>query len=161
MDVIIYDKTKVNENIPTMQERVKLEAPNLNNTFELYQSGLSRINKRQYEDERDVLEVHDIVSRVLRRRWSLLIITKIINREVIRFNELKRALEGISSNVLSDSLLELEHEGLISKKIYPEIPIKVEYRLTPQARELENIIKELWEWASRWKLPQLQHTELQ
>lgn len=159
--MIIYDKTKVNENIPRMHERVKLGAPNLNNTLQLYQSGLGLIDKRQYEDERDFLEVHDIVSRVLRRRWSLLIIKKFFNREVIRFNELRRALEGISSNVLSDSLLELEHEGLVSRKIYPEIPMKVEYRLTPQARELENIIKELGNWASRWKLPQLQNTELQ
>ena len=69
-------------------------------------------------------------------------------------------MEGISSTVLSDSLLGLEREGLISKKNYPEIPMKVEYRLTPQARELENIINELGKWASRWKLPQLQNIEI-
>lgn len=163
--MIIYDKTKVNENMPRMQERVKLGAPilqvkNLKNTFEFYQSGLGLIDKRQYEDERDGFEVHDIISRVLRRRWSLLIIKKLCDKEVIRFNELKRTLEGISSTVLSDSLLGLEREGLISKKIYPEIPMKVEYRLTPQARELENIINELGKWASRWKLPQLQNIEI-
>ena len=159
--MITNDKTKVDENIPRMHERVKRGTPNLNNTLQFYQGGLGLIDKRQYEDERDGFEVHDIVSRVLRRRWSLSIIKKLFNREVIRFNELKRALEGISSNVLSDSLIELEHEGLVTKKIYPEIPMKVEYRLTPQARELENIINELGKWASRWKLPQLQNTELQ
>jgi DNA-binding HxlR family transcriptional regulator len=47
-------------------------------------------------------------------------------------------MAGISSTVLADRLLELEREGLISKKIYPEIPPKVEYRLTVQARELGN-----------------------
>jgi DNA-binding HxlR family transcriptional regulator len=66
---------------------------------------------------------------VLGRRWSLLILKNFCNKEVIRFNELKRALTGISSTVLSDRLLELEREGLISKKIYPEIPPKVEYRI--------------------------------
>jgi DNA-binding HxlR family transcriptional regulator len=59
---------------------------------------------------------------------------------------LKRALPGISSTVLSDRLLELEREGLISKKIYPQIPPKVEYRMTPQARELETIMNELGKW---------------
>jgi DNA-binding HxlR family transcriptional regulator len=52
--------------------------------------------------------------------------------------------------------LDLEREGLLSKKIYPEIPPKVEYRMTPQARELEPIINELRKWADRWKSPQLQ-----
>jgi DNA-binding HxlR family transcriptional regulator len=52
-------------------------------------------------------------------------------------------------------------QGLISKKIYPEIPPKVEYRITPQARELESILREMGKWASRWKSPQLQKTKLQ
>ena len=67
-------------------------------------------------------------------------------------------MPGISSTVLSDRLLELEREGLISKKIYPQIPPKVEYRMTPQARELETIMIELGKWANRWKSPQLQKT---
>ena len=65
------------------------------------------------------------VWEVLGKRWSLLILKSYCEKEVIRFNELKRALTGISSTVLSDRLLELEREGLISKKIYPEIPPKV------------------------------------
>jgi DNA-binding HxlR family transcriptional regulator len=56
---------------------------------------------------------------VLGRRWTLLILKNLCNRESIRFNELKRVLRGISSTVLSDRLLELERKGLISKKIYP------------------------------------------
>jgi DNA-binding HxlR family transcriptional regulator len=98
---------------------------------------------------------------VLGRRWSLLILKNLCNKEVVRFNELKRTLAGISSTVLSDRLLDLEREGLISKKIYPEIPPKVEYRMTPRAREVESIINELGKWANRWKSPQLQKTKLQ
>ncbi|MBV9667084.1 MAG: helix-turn-helix transcriptional regulator [Nitrososphaeraceae archaeon] len=98
---------------------------------------------------------------VLGRRWSLLILKNLCNKEAIRFNELKMSLSGISSTVLSDRLLELEREGLISKKIYPEIPPKVEYSITPQAKELETIIKELGKWANHWKSPQqLQKTKL-
>src|SRR5919204_4211070 len=79
---------------------------------------------------------------VLGKRWSLLILKNLCDKEVIRFNELKRAMPRISSTVLSDRLLELEREGLISKKIYPEMPLKVEYSMTPQARELETIMNE-------------------
>jgi DNA-binding HxlR family transcriptional regulator len=81
----------------------------------------------------------------------LFILKNLSTKEVIRFNELKRLLSGISSTVLADRLLELEREGLISKRIYPEIPPKIEYRLTPQAREFEEVLKELAKWAIRWK----------
>ena len=89
--------------------------------------------------------------QVLTKRWSLLILKNLNTNEVIRFNELKKVLLGISSTVLSKRLLELQREGLVSKKIYPEIPPRVEYSLTSRAKELEVILKELGEWASRWK----------
>jgi DNA-binding HxlR family transcriptional regulator len=91
---------------------------------------------------------------ILGRRWSLLILKNLSTKETIRFNELKRALAGISSTVLSERLLELEREGLVSKKIYPEVPLRVEYSLTPQAKELETIVKELGRWVNRWKRPE-------
>jgi DNA-binding HxlR family transcriptional regulator len=91
---------------------------------------------------------------ILGRRWSLLILKNFCTKEVIRFNELKRSLSGISSTVLADRLLDLEREGLISKKIYPyEIPPKFAYRLTPQAKELEPIFRQLTKWVERWKSP--------
>jgi DNA-binding HxlR family transcriptional regulator len=91
---------------------------------------------------------------VLGKRWSLLILKNLSTKEVIRFNELKKVLSGISSTVLSERLLELEREGLVSKKIYPEIPPKVEYSLTRRAKELEVILKELGRWVNRWKAPE-------
>jgi DNA-binding HxlR family transcriptional regulator len=105
-------------------------------------------------------EKDDLVDiwEVLGRRWTLLILKNFCTKEVFRFNELKKVLPGISSTVLAERLLELERAGLISKKIYPEIPSKVEYRMTMQAKELEVIFKELGSWASRWKKPQLQRT---
>jgi DNA-binding HxlR family transcriptional regulator len=93
------------------------------------------------------------VWEILGRRWSLHILKNLSTKEVIRFNELKRSLAGISSTVLSERLLELEREGLITKKIYPEVPPRVEYSMTPQAKELEAIIKELARWANKWRGP--------
>jgi DNA-binding HxlR family transcriptional regulator len=94
------------------------------------------------------------VWELLGRRWSLHILKNLKTKEVIRFNELKRSLSGISSTVLSERLLELEREGLVTKKIYPEVPPRVEYSITPQARELEVIIKDLARWANKWKRPE-------
>jgi DNA-binding HxlR family transcriptional regulator len=89
------------------------------------------------------------VWEVLGRRWSMLILKNLCTKEIIRFNEFKTLLPGISSTVLADRLSELEREGLVSKKIYPEIPPKVEYRLTFRAAELRVIFKKLGTWASR------------
>ncbi|MCI0422469.1 MAG: helix-turn-helix transcriptional regulator [Acidobacteria bacterium] len=94
------------------------------------------------------------VWEVLGRRWSLHILKNLSTRNVIRFNELKRALAGISSTVLAERLLELEREGLVTKKIYPEVPPRVEYSMTVQARELEVIIKDLARWANKWRRPE-------
>src|SRR5215467_238366 len=96
---------------------------------------------------------------VLGRRWSLLILKNLCSKEVIRFNEFKKLLPGISSTVLAERLLELEREGLVSKKIYPEVPPKVEYRLTVRAKELGVILKELGTWASRWSAPEITATK--
>jgi DNA-binding HxlR family transcriptional regulator len=87
--------------------------------------------------------------KVLGRRWVLSILKNLDTKEAIRFNELKRLMPGISSTVLAERLSELEVEGLISKKIYPEIPPKVEYSLTVQAKELRVIFKELRRWTHR------------
>jgi DNA-binding HxlR family transcriptional regulator len=95
---------------------------------------------------------------VLGRKWALLILKNLNTKEAIRFNELKRIMPGISSTVLADRLLELEREGLISKRIYPEIPPKVEYRLTVRAGELGVILKELWRLTQRWKASRLPAT---
>jgi len=95
---------------------------------------------------------------VLGRKWALLILKNLNTREAIRFNELKRIMPGISSTVLADRLLELEREGLISKRIYPEIPPKVEYSLTVRAGELGVILKELWRLTQRWKASRIPAT---
>ena len=96
---------------------------------------------------------------VLGRRWALEILKNLSSKEVIRFNELKKMLSGISSTVLAARLLELEREGLVSKKIYPQIPPKVEYRLTLQAKELEVILRDLSRWAHSWRAPEIRATK--
>ena len=88
--------------------------------------------------------------KLLGKRWSLLILKNLDAKESIRFNELKRAVSGISSTVLADRLLELEREGLVIKKIYPEIPPRVEYSLTSRAKGLGIVLSSLGNWVRRW-----------
>jgi DNA-binding HxlR family transcriptional regulator len=87
---------------------------------------------------------------LLGKRWSLLILKNLNAKESIRFNEMKRLISGISSTVLADRLLELEREGLVTKKIYPEIPPRVEYSLTSHAKELGVVLSSLGNWVRRW-----------
>jgi DNA-binding HxlR family transcriptional regulator len=118
----------------------------------------SNINSHIYEETNNnnnqniQCDCKDVIDtwKVLGKRWSLLILKSLNSQESIRFNELKRTLAGISSTVLAERLLELEREGLIVKKIYPEIPPKVEYSLTYRAKELEIVLRSLGDWVKRW-----------
>ena len=99
------------------------------------------------EEKCDIVDIWE----VLGKRWSLHILKNLSTNGIIRFNELKRLIPDISSTVLSQRLLELERGGLISKKIYSEIPIRVEYSLTPRTKELETILQQLNDWINKWK----------
>ena len=63
-----------------------------------------------------------------------------------RFGELKRGLKGISEKVLAQHLKELEKDGIIQRKVYAEIPPKVEYSLTPSGKTLKPILDAMHEW---------------
>lgn len=89
--------------------------------------------------------------QLLGKRWSLPILYTITKNERIRFNELKKLLSEISATVLSERLSELESQGLIIKKMFAEIPPRVEYSLSPKTNELGKIIEELNDWVMKWK----------
>src|SRR6188472_1548188 len=99
------------------------------------------------EEKCDVVDIWEILGK----RWSLHILKNLSTNGIIRFNELKRLIPEISSTVLSDRLLELEREGLISKKIFSQVPIRVQYNLTTQAKELQPILYQLENWADKWQ----------
>src|SRR5215469_5713924 len=94
----------------------------------------------------DIFSYELAIWKILGRRWALPILKNLDTNGVIRFNELRRLMPGISSTVLTERLSQLVRGGLISKKIYPEKPPKVEYSLTVQAEELRLIFEELQRW---------------
>jgi DNA-binding HxlR family transcriptional regulator len=71
-----------------------------------------------------------------------------------RFNELKRNVGGVTQRMLTKQLRELETDGLISRKVYAEVPPKVEYRLTDKGKSLRTILLALEKWGARYALPQ-------
>jgi DNA-binding HxlR family transcriptional regulator len=79
-------------------------------------------------------------------KWSILIVMMLAHGPR-RFNELKRMIDGISQRMLTLNLRGLEREGLISRKIYPTIPPKVEYKLTDLGRSLCCHVVAIGQWA--------------
>ena len=89
------------------------------------------------------------VSQVLARvgeKWSVLIIIMLAERPR-RFSELKRAIGGISQRMLTLCLRGLERDGLVKRTVYPVVPPKVEYELTPLGQSLREPVTQLAMWA--------------
>ncbi len=81
-------------------------------------------------------------------KWSTLSIFHLGEAGVLRFNELKKRIEGVSQRMLTVTLRTLERDGLVIRRVYAEIPPRVEYELTPLGRSFLVQIIELGEWAS-------------
>lgn len=79
-------------------------------------------------------------------KWKVLIICK-LRKGTMRFNELKRELKAVTQRVLTHQLRELESDGLVSRKVYAEVPPRVEYSLTHLGETLVPVLEELEEWA--------------
>lgn len=86
----------------------------------------------------------------LTKVWTLPVIHALGLQEPARFNELKRRIDGISATSLAERLGELEKQGVVARKVFPESPPRVEYSLTEKGQELKMILKELGDWATRW-----------
>jgi DNA-binding HxlR family transcriptional regulator len=81
-------------------------------------------------------------------KWSTLIILILGDSGVMRFNEIGSAIGDISQKMLTATLRNLEADGLVSRKMYQEIPPRVEYELTELGRSLLPLIRQLEVWAS-------------
>lgn len=106
---------------------------------------------RKKEVKNSIIEVCPVRHVIARfgNKWAFLVLLTINEHQVIRFNELRRAIPDVSSRVLSGTLRILEADGLISRKVYPEVPPRVEYRLTEIGCSLIPIIVNLTEWAQK------------
>ena len=81
-------------------------------------------------------------------KWSIHAIITLGKAEKLRFNELMKSIHGISQRMLTVTLRNLEQDGIVTRKIFPEIPPRVEYQLTDLARSLLFQFIQLSEWAT-------------
>lgn len=90
--------------------------------------------------------IRNILSRV-GDKWSMLVLITLNGHGAMRFNELRRNIPDISQKMLSEVLKALEADDLVSRKVYAEVPPRVEYRLTERALTLIPLIEGLIDWA--------------
>ncbi|MGN0287042.1 MAG: winged helix-turn-helix transcriptional regulator [Atopobiaceae bacterium] len=82
-------------------------------------------------------------------KWKILLIVALSQSDQLRYGELRRLVFGITNTMLSSSLKELEADGLVERRQYDQMPVRVEYRLTPQARSLVPILMQLKDWGEK------------
>lgn len=83
--------------------------------------------------------------KIIGSKWTVLILRDLFDGKR-RFAELQRSLSGISPKTLSARLATLQKEGIIKRKVFAEVPLHVEYSLTPKGESLREIIKNMREW---------------
>lgn len=87
--------------------------------------------------------------RTLEGRWKLLILFHLFDKGTLRFSELERAIPDVTQKMLAQQLRQLEQDGIVSRKVYPEIPPKVEYSLTPWGQSMCPALDALLQWAAK------------
>lgn len=101
------------------------------------------------DEKNSIIEICPIRNVVARfgNKWALLLILILDENGPIRFNQLGKLIPDISAKVLAGTLHILEADGLVSRTVFAEVPIRVEYALTPTGKSLVPIINTLTDWA--------------
>ncbi|MBE2180688.1 MAG: helix-turn-helix transcriptional regulator [Chthoniobacterales bacterium] len=86
--------------------------------------------------------------KMLEGRWKLLILFQLFDGGIRRFSELERAIPAVTQKMLAQQLRQLEKDGIVARKVYPEIPPKVEYSLTLWGQSLCPALDALLKWAA-------------
>ena len=83
-------------------------------------------------------------------KWKVLILRDLLPGTK-RFGELKKSIGNVSQKVLTAQLRDMESNGLINRKVYPEVPPRVEYSLTELGQSLKPILDAMWNWGEEYK----------
>lgn len=92
----------------------------------------------------------DKTLKIIGGKWKLVILWYVA-QSTLRFSDLEKKIDGITQKMLAQSLRELEKDGLVSRKVYPVVPPKVEYSITQRGVSLGKVLKELDRWGSQEK----------
>ena len=99
-----------------------------------------------------VCPLYHQAAELIGRRWTGAIIRAMADGAV-RFGDIVAAVPGISDRMLSERLKELEAEGLVQRDVFPEHPVRIEYRLTAKGQDLGAVMDAIAAWAYRWLAP--------
>lgn len=89
---------------------------------------------------------------LIQGKYKMFILYTLMEFETVRFNEMHRYISGITFKTLSSTLKQLETDGLINRKEYPQIPPKVEYSLTERGKSLIPILDQMCEWGDKHRI---------
>lgn len=98
-------------------------------------------------------ETEDLVRELMVRfgdKWSLRVMDELYERGAMRFSRLRERLEGVSQKMLTQTLRQLERDGVVVRQVYAEVPPRVDYALTKSGVELSEALCGVWEWAIRY-----------
>lgn len=84
-------------------------------------------------------------------KWKVIILRDLLLNDVMRFGELKKSVGSISQKVLTANLREMEDDNLLTRTVYPEVPPRVEYKLTPLGYSLKPVLDSMWNWGESYK----------
>ena len=105
----------------------------------------SRYGAPSVEDAATCCTAREVLTRV-GDKWSVLVVA-LLGHQSMRFSELKRRIEGISQRMLTLTLRQLERDGRVARTVYPTVPARVDYALTPLGATLLETVQTLSAWA--------------
>lgn len=106
---------------------------------------MGHVCAREYNCEKE------LTLAVIGGKWKMLILWHLGKEGTKRFNELKRLIPGITQRMLVTQLRELESDFIVHREIYPVVPPKVEYSLTPQGESIMPILETMYDWGKSYK----------
>lgn len=94
----------------------------------------------------NVCPIRDIISRIS-SKWTMLVLVTLHSNGTMRFNDIQKSIGEVSQRMLTVTLRSLEADGLIHRKVYPEVPPRVEYKLSERGESLMPLLQSLIDWA--------------
>ncbi|RCW47439.1 winged helix-turn-helix transcriptional regulator [Paenibacillus prosopidis] len=92
------------------------------------------------------------VLQILGAKWAFLVLEELLNGPQ-RFNQLQRNISIVKTQSLTDTLRHLEKNGLVLRKVFPTVPVTVEYSLTEKGSDFQAALKEMDKWVQKWGNP--------
>jgi DNA-binding HxlR family transcriptional regulator len=92
---------------------------------------------------------YEQAAELLGKRWTGLII-RVLMGGPKRFKEIKEQIPEMSDKMLTDRMKELEAQGVLTRTVYPEMPVRIEYELTEKGKDMKDVIESIQAWGEKW-----------